>query len=143
MRRATLCLLLILCSVIVFAQQPQWRTVASVALFNQTQAIPSTTLLTPSEPGIYRLNIYFSGGGGTAKFGTFTERLAATDITGYKLGDSGNFTVFCGMNRAWQWLPPVTISLKPNTPLNYEVDSYAVSPDCVYNVAITVEQLTQ
>ena len=86
--------MMVLCSVLAFGQgEPLWTVVKHVLLFNQNQAIPLTTLLTPTEPGIYRLNLYFQGGGGTSKFGNFIERLFATDITGYSLNGSGDFAV--------------------------------------------------
>lgn len=148
MRKATLCFLLMLCSVIAFGQQPQWTTVASVALFSQNQNVPKTTIFTPTEPSVYRLNVYFSGGThGAATNGAFEVSVSGFDITGLPLsdyngwGELGTLNVHCNALH-WGFLPPITVSLEPNVPLVYQVLSQISSLNCDYNLAITVEQLT-
>jgi hypothetical protein len=150
MRKATICFLLLLCSVIAFGQQPQWTTVASVVLFSQNQNVPKTTIFTPTEPGVYRLNVYFSGGThGAATNGAFEASVSGFDITGRPLSDDngwgglGTLNVHCGGFLQWGFLPQLTVSLEPNVPLVYQVLSQSASLDCVYNLAITVEQLVQ
>jgi len=139
MSKATLCFVMILCSVIAFAQQqPQWTVIQHVALSQQSQPIPQTTLFTPTSPGIYRLTVYFSGGTGTGT-GIWVESLNGTDITGLPLGGSGNLAIFC-REANWQWTPPVVISLKPQVPLTYQVSDISAS-GCQYNLVITVEEL--
>lgn len=87
LRNATTCFLLLLCSAMAFGQdQPQWKVVASVVLFNQRQALPPTTILTPIGEGIYRLTLYFSGGG--AGSGSLTEIIGGFDITGAQIASS-------------------------------------------------------
>ena len=146
MRNATIYSLLLFCSGLAFGQQPQWTTVASVVLFNQSQAdrYKKTTLLTPTEPGIYRLNVYFSGGGGTnnpnGEWGFYTE-LNGFDITGQPLNFSQS--VQCGFGMSAFWMPQVVVSLKPQHPLTYDFGGMSPTPGCIYNVAITVEQLVQ
>jgi hypothetical protein len=90
MRKMALCFLLLLCPAIAFGQQPQWTTVASVVLFNQSQGIPRTTIFTPTEVGLYHLNFYFStmGGGNKNQEGTFYENVYGADISGTPLGGS-------------------------------------------------------
>ena len=92
----------------------------------------------PATPGIYRLTVYFSGGTGTGT-GYWSESLTGTDISGATLSGSGNLNVFCNEVN-WQWTPPITISLKPEVPLTYQVQDIAAS-NCQYNVVIVVEQL--
>jgi hypothetical protein len=138
MRTAMICFVVMLCTVVAFGQgQPQWTVIQHVNLSQQSQPIPLTTLLTPTEPGIYRLTVYFSGGTGTG-VGYWTEFLTGTDITGAPLG--ANLNVLC-REINWQWTPPMTISLKPQVPLTYSVVSPNGAPTCRYNLAITVEQL--
>ena len=143
MRKAAICFLLISCATIAFGQQqPQWTTVASVVLFNQTQGISEAPLLTPTEPGIYRLNFYFSGRGterGEQHF--FTARMNYVDIEGDKFDYTG--IVFCSESAVFS-MPPTMISLKPNVPLTYLLSlSNPSTARCHYNLAITVEQLVQ
>ena len=140
MRKTTACFLIMLCSAIAFGQQqPQWTVVQSVVLFSQSQAIPQTTLLTPTEPGLYRLTVYFSGGGGASPQGAFDLVVVGTDISGVpsrtELGGPCAFSRFISLS-------PI-VSLKPSVPLTFEVDNLGTSPGCVYNLAITVEQLVQ
>ena len=145
MYKATIYFLLFLCSVFSFGQQPQWTTVASVVMFNQDHADRRrVTLLTPTEPGIYRLNAYFSGGGGTNNSRgqwSFYNELNGFDITGQPLYFSQS--VECGFGMSAFWMPQVVVSLKPQRPLTYDVGGMSATPGCIYNLAITVEQLIQ
>ena len=140
MRNAMICAVLMLCSILALGQgQPQWTVVQHVTLSQQLQPIPQTTLLTPTEPGIYRITVYFSGGNETGSSG-WSEVLNGTDITGAPLGGVGDLNIPCrGAN--WSFTFPITISLEPNVPLTYQVRAYSQVPSCHYNLAITVEQL--
>jgi len=144
MRKAIPFVFLLLFPVIAFGQQqPQWTVVASVAIFNQDHADRHTvTLLTPTEPGIYRLNVYFSGGGGVhnPKGGGFYTELRGFDITGQPLYFTQSFE--CG-SQTWDFMPQVMVSLKPQQSLTYDVGGTPLTPGCIYNLAISVEQLTQ
>jgi hypothetical protein len=81
MRQATFLFLFLLCSAFAVGQ-PQWVLLANVSLFNQNQPIPETTLLIPTQPGVFRLNMYVSGGGSGGK-GVYTVALSGFDITGF------------------------------------------------------------
>lgn len=142
MGKATICLMVTMCSVIAFAQEePQWKVVQHVTLFQQSELIYWTTLLTPTEPGVYRLTVYFSGGGGGAK-GQFVASIHGFDITGIPLGLDG-IAILCS-GKTWYQTAPITVSLKPQIPLMYEVlGSNNGTAGCQYNLAITVEQLMQ
>ena len=66
MRKAMICFVVMLCSVIALGQgQPQWTVIQHVNLSQQIHPISPVTLLTPAEPGIYWLTVYFSGGTGS------------------------------------------------------------------------------
>ncbi len=103
----------------------------------QTQSI-NGTLLVPTDPGIYRLNLYFSiGGGGNGLQSYFLTQLHGTDIT----GGSGE-GLYCSDSAEVYWMPPIMVSLKPQEPLTYRVAASKVpTAGCQYNLAITVEQL--
>jgi hypothetical protein len=133
------CFAMLLCSVIALGQQqPQWTVVQHVELTQQSQPIAPTTLLTPTESGVYRLTAYFSSVGGTA-VGSWTEFLSATDITGGLV--NGNLALNCHSSRYWFSTPPITALLKANAPITYQVSSNGGS--CQYNLLIVVEQLQQ
>lgn len=142
MRKATsICfLLLALCSV-TFGQSPQWTVVQNVVLYGQSQAISPTTLLTPSDPGMYRITMYFSTVSGISPIGTFNALYSGTDVSGVEIGDGSG--AVCG-KQGFHSSVPLTVSLKPNAPLTYQVRAdIPPSSSCVYNLAITVEQLLQ
>ncbi len=138
MRNATLCfLLLLLCPVFSFGQQ--WQVVQHVELFNQTQAIPVTTLLTPTDPSIYRISFYFSAGPETRPgFTVWEANLNGTELSGTSLNTQAN--VHCGNPSSFSSTSPVAISLKPRVPLTYQVQLAGLQP-CQYNLTIIVEQL--
>jgi hypothetical protein len=140
-RKVTIWFVMMLCSALAFGQEPQWMVVRHVVLFNQTEAIPPTTLLTPTEPGEYRLSLYFSGVGTTP--GANQEGIA--DITGIDIAGAFLQTyvvIPCGFQPSYSSLPATTISLKPEVPLTYDV-RFANRSGCLYNLVITVEQLVQ
>ena len=83
MREATIYFLMLLCSVLAFGQEePQWKVVKHVIFTQQMQRIGGT-LLVPTEPGIYRLNLYFSESGGGKGLNSYHQaQLQGTDVTG-------------------------------------------------------------
>src|ERR1035438_2679197 len=134
MRKATLCFLLLLFSALAFGQEPQWTVVQRVVLFDQSRAIPTTAIFTPTEPGLYRFTLYLSATGGRNGSGSFIETISGTDISGARLASS--YQVECGRFFAY-WMPiaPITVSLEPNEPLVYKVDQLPPpgSTPCKYN----------
>src|SRR5579864_9130694 len=126
MYKIALGLLVMLWSGVALGQQtlpqqralPQWTVIRHVVLYQQSAPISQTTLLTPTQPGIYRFTVYFSGGSGTGG-GRWLESLSGSDITGLSLGGLGSLGVLCG-ELLWQWTPPVVVSLKPEVPLTYQ-----------------------
>jgi hypothetical protein len=143
MRKVTVCFLLLLCSVLaVGQQQPQWTTVASVVLFNQEQSIPyNTPIFTPTETGIYRLNLYFSGGGTIPGPDRFYLYMQGYDITGGQVYVQNYLSC---QSLSLYSMPPTMVSLKPNIPLVVGLFDQRRRPSpCQYNLVITVEQLVQ
>ncbi len=140
MRYATIFFVMMLCSTIAFGQgQPQWTVIQHVELSQQGHSIPQTTILVPTEPGIYRISVYFSVGGGTGS-GAWLEVLDGTDITGAPLEGYGTLELPCAA-ASWFSAPPFTVSLKPQEPLTYQVKASTGAAGCQYNLAIIVEQL--
>ncbi len=141
MRKATLCFLLLLCSVIAFGQEPQWIVVKHVFLTQQNSLIPFTELVTPTEPGAYRITVYFSGGDKTGT-GSFELSVHGFDITGQLL-NINTMTVNCN-TETFSSMPPVTAILRPEVSLSFEVLPFKnIAASCQYNLVITVEQLMQ
>ncbi len=140
MRNATICFLLLLCSVLAFGQEPQWTVVKHVVLLNQTQSVRFENLLTPTEPALYRLSFYFSGNGnGAGQSGYYSVSLNGTDISGMPLGAGGYVLCYqIGWNST-----TTTAILKPQAHLSYTVFADNSSTNCTYNLAITIEQLVQ
>lgn len=143
MRNATLCFLLLLCSVLAFGQEPQWTVVKHVVLMRQDLNIFQTTLLTPTEPALYRISLYLSGGVGSGPRtnAVWTATLAGTDITGARF-EPTPLQILCNQ-ASWLSAPSITISLLPQVPLTYQVINGGGGLTCQYNLAITVEQLVQ
>src|ERR1035438_8751461 len=125
MSNATICFLLMLCSVVAFGQQPQWTVVQQVVLFHQNQAIPKTTLLTPNGQGIYRLNLYLSGGSFGEGNGQIAYSLNGFDITGAQIFSAGG--IDCG-SKEWLSMPPIMVSLAPQAPLTYQINDLTRTP---------------
>jgi hypothetical protein len=138
-RKTTICLLVLLCSVAALGQkQPQWKVVQSLALTNETAPIPQTTLFRPNRSGVFRLSVYMSGEGGTPG-GDWDLSLGWTDLTGAS-SDFGELQVFTG-GANWTQHSPSMLSMQPNTPLLYEVDAVGNTSGSDYNLVITIEQL--
>ena len=116
MRKATICFLLVLCSVIAFGQEePQWKVIKHLVLLNQNQFVRSENLLTPTEPALYRLSFYFSGNGkGT---GLYVGSLNGTDISGMPVNTGSD--ILC-KQIGWNSTTTTAI-LKPQVPLSYTI----------------------
>lgn len=137
MRKPTICLLLLLCSLAAFGQsQPQWRVVQSIILPNQTAPITQTTLFTPTEAGLYRLTVYISAtalsSGEEWSFG-----LIWTDLV-----EQNPFTLTVSAVRNGPGTITSIFSPRRNTPVSFQVEAEnSPPPNSHYNLAFTVEQL--
>jgi hypothetical protein len=141
MGKATMCLLVALCSLAAFGQnQPQWKVVQSVILTHQTAVIPQTTIFTPNRPGLYRLSGYMTASAKQAPKGDgFYFTFACSDLS----------DGFCGASMHSEYLvdqpalvnPQISylFSPHPGTPVSYLVT--APPPTVEYTLAFTIEQL--
>jgi hypothetical protein len=134
MRKMTLALLAVVCvwAATSWQSQPRWRTVQSIVLTHQTQPIPQTTIFTPTERGLYRLNTYMTAGGRNIQ-ASWQMNFDWNDIDGspFSYGissyDSPSELVYI-------------FSPQPNTPVSYmvtQVPGYSGG----YDLVITIEQL--
>ena len=135
MKKVAICLLL-LCATVAVAQQ--WQSVANVVVFQQNQAIPQTTLLTPTTPGLYRVTVYFSTNamGGNSP-GYFNESVTMQDISGQL--DNFNIPVACTGNPRFEYTT-IPIGLAPNVPVTFALSASGTPGPCVYSMSIIVEQ---
>jgi hypothetical protein len=138
MRKAILCLLMLVSSLAAHGQQkqPKWTVVYSAVLWDQTTTIPQTTLFTPQKDAVYRLSGYMSGAvergavfftfNWTDPTGTAGSNVLSvpngTQVNGFQ-GDSDVFAVQAG------------------TPVVYSVGDLPPAPEYRYNLAFTVELL--
>jgi len=142
MRKTTICLLMVFCSMgIVLGQsQPQWKVVKTVVLKYQSTPIPPTTIFTAKTPGLYRLGAYMGGGGKGMGGGLWSLTLAWNDL--HKV--PANLGPQCSYNKSGCWgeLSPVLFVPEPQVPVTYEVRCIqGTCSDFMYRIAITVEQL--
>jgi hypothetical protein len=131
MRKATICLVVFLCSWAAFGQDkvPQWKVVRDVVLTKQTSPISQTTVFTPTSPGLYRLSSYLSVSGAGASWGL---SVYWTDLTGALT--SSTF----GTGPGWAWSGPIIFSIEPGQSFSYSVSGTGGG---TYNVGFTVERL--
>ena len=139
MKKLAIYILLLLCASLAVAQQ--WQTVpgANVTLYGQNQSVPLTTLLTPTEPGIYRLVTYLSVTGANSIVPGFFHSAVYVQDAGNSAGYIYQFTETCAVGGSGS--SPVSIlSLKPGVPVTYEINGQSVPQGCNYIFAVTIEQ---
>jgi hypothetical protein len=129
MRKATICLFVLLCSMAAFGQaQPQWKVVGHGVLLQRTDSIPETVLFTPAKAGMYRMLAYLStnvpGTGWQADF-YWTDFAAGPQVT---VMSSGNEAIG---ETSFLFVP------RAGTPVKYRV----IGGNGIYNVVFTIEQL--
>lgn len=138
--RKLLFLLVLFAPMLCLAQQ--WQVVNSVALFSQNQAVQQTTLVTPSQSGLYRISMYFSVSSGVdvSPEAYFDTTITGQDVTGLPnvidVGLSCKRTLF-------ESVPTQNVALKAGVPLTYTVSTMGIPGSCTYNLGIVVEQLVQ
>ena len=137
MRKATLCLVVLLCSLAAYGQkQPQWRVVKSVSLFDQSEPIPNTILFTPSTFGVYRLSGYMAGT--NLQSGTALEFFMSwTDASGSP--ESSSMVVQNQIPS--ETINPTVFTVHPGTPVVYDVEAAPPPVGYTYILVLTVEKL--
>ncbi len=128
MRKATICLLLLVCSLAAFGQnEPQWRVVKTGVLVKSNQT-GFATLFTPQVSGLYRITGYISTNEGGQEFGV---TFAWTDVSGFSAGS----TLTATFGNPAQIVLPFFPSA--GTPATYFITGTVGT----YNLAYTIEQL--
>ncbi|MBZ5571483.1 MAG: hypothetical protein LAO09_06350 [Acidobacteriia bacterium] len=122
---------------------PQWKVVKEFHLTNQTNAIPTTVLFTPTKASIYRLSMYLSASANEAQNGQFYITVDWTDQTGLP-GTNGGATDLSHGSETLSWIAPETFSPKIGTPVTFTVVLSDNPPpqDASYSVAVIIEKLT-
>jgi hypothetical protein len=147
MRKPTICLFLILCSLAAFGQkQPQWKVVKHLIRTNQLSQIPETAIFTPTKPGLYRLSAYLSVA--DALYVVRNLQFNWTDAAGEPANVSINATnskcsaTYCSFSNinSYVFIPQAGI---PVSYLVYSEGNLAIPflPPGSYNIAFTIEQL--
>jgi hypothetical protein len=114
---------------------------------HQTAAIPTTTLFTPTEDGLYRISAYATlTKVGTANSGSWTFSLGWTDDAGPQ---TEQFVLDGSFNARGPFLNDYnfyggavrTFEAKGGTPITYNLDEDGVSDGSEYSLYYTLEQL--
>jgi hypothetical protein len=138
MRKAAICAIVIFGSwVAPLAQAPvhEWKVVQVVQLTKETSEIPTTTIFTPTEVGLYRVNILMACGGAKGHGGANSP---SWQLAFYYGANSNHFEVGCGGGSNGGSVPYL-ISPSAGTPATYAVAG-VLSPPFSYDVDIIIEQ---
>jgi hypothetical protein len=129
--------------------------VAKVVLQNQTAAIPTTTVYTPTVGGLYRISAYMTTPIPNEQVGNYwTFNLAWTDEAGVESTPSGIVTSNTGFVPPGAWgsyfgelgftyVPGnvAIIQAVAGQPITYSVTSAVTSNEGIYSLYFTVERL--
>jgi hypothetical protein len=122
--------------------------VAKGKLVNQTAPIPTTTIFTPAQSGLFRLSVY-----GTITNGTGTDLTQWnynpmwTDDSGIPLNAAGMLTSINTHNGSFQWTnigqmgAAITLEAKGGTPITYSVTQSGPLDTSAYSLYYTLERL--
>jgi hypothetical protein len=117
MRKAVICLLVLLCSFAAYGQkQPQWKVVQEVTLFNQDSPISQTVLFVPDAAGRYRYTAYISANGAPQNVGWDLD-LSWTDLTG--LAGGVVIGAYLNAGASSQQLGTYAFTPKSGTPVSF------------------------
>jgi hypothetical protein len=106
------------------------KIVAQYSVTNQTSAITTTTIYTPTVTGLYRLSVYENGTNGADITIHWEDALNPANGFGFSCSSCA------GVSGEGFVLP---ISVTASTPITIETD--APGPSGVYNLFITVERI--
>jgi hypothetical protein len=140
MRKATMCLLLLLFCAAAFGQnQPQWKVVQSVILTHQSAAIPQTTIFTPEKAGVYRMTAFMSV---TAKQRQSNTSWSFGFACGQGVGQSCSSYMSVQDGQQAAAIPSYAFSPEVGISVTYNVQASDPPPvDTEYNLVVTIEQL--
>jgi hypothetical protein len=132
------------------------NVVAKVSLPNQTAAIPTTTIYTPTQTGQYRLSVYATvvafntQSGGLLAFNLgWTDDSGPQAINSLLVGNTetlspGQFVQSLGMNNYPGWAlggPVTTFEAIAGQPITFSVTDDIVSGSVTYSLYYTLERL--
>ena len=126
------------------AAMPTYPTViAKLALMEETQAIPTTTIFNVTESGVYRVSTYASAISGQSVAYAFvtlnyTDRAGPEQYYGSELGGGFVPPSAYGLSQAGDTVNSFTFIAVSGTPISFSV-TYA--PPLTYDLAIVVERL--
>ncbi|MBA2682068.1 MAG: hypothetical protein H0U76_27205 [Ktedonobacteraceae bacterium] len=125
------------------AQEKHTRIVSQIALAEVANNIPTTTLYTPREDGLFNISGYMVNDNpvpGSA--GDWQTSLGWTDSAGtwsfnrwFVLTDTANNSTIQGLGSV------LTIRARAGQPITYAVNGFAVPLGSTYSVYLTVEQV--
>jgi hypothetical protein len=125
--------------------------VAHGKLVNQSAPIPTTTILTPAQNGLYRLSAYATITTPASNYGGFWEyNFMWTDDSGIA-ATGGNSVLYAGSGNTsagpfvWNGVaafgPTIIFEAKAGTPIAYSVTLAGTPDDSVYALYYTLERL--
>jgi hypothetical protein len=137
----------------VAQSSPSPQIVAKAKLSHQTASIPTTTIYTPAQTGLYRLSVYatlLSTGGATGSYWSFNlawaddvgPQVIDSFLVGYDLTPPGQFVQLwnSGFNIAMGG-PVTTFEAKAGQPITYSVTQPNGSDGSAYSLYYTLERL--
>jgi hypothetical protein len=127
------------------------QIVARGKLLNQTAPIPITTILTPSQNGLYRLSAYATITTPASTYGGFWEyNFMWTDDSGIP-GTGGNSVLYAGSGNTtrgpftWNGVagfgPAIIFEAKAGVPIAYSVTLFGTPDNSAYSLYYTLERL--
>jgi hypothetical protein len=152
----TLCVAVLLLPTLVLAQGSKSASagtfsspqiVAKGKLPNQTAPIPTTTIFTPVQTGLYRLSVYATILKTAANSNAYwdysfnwTDDEGAESQSGFLIGYDTVFGQFYYQGGS-PGAPSMPFEAKAGTPITYDVQQYNGTDDSVYSLYYTLERL--
>lgn len=146
----TLCVAVLLLPTFALAQGVSPQIVARAKLTHQTATIPTTTIYTPTQTGLYRLSIYATVSKSDPNSGSnWIVGVWYTDDSGQQQPLGGlleGYNSVPGMFTIQNFLtslggPTVTFNAKAGTPVTYSVTENGPPDNSAYSLYYTLERL--
>jgi hypothetical protein len=123
--------------------------VAKGKLLNQTTTIPTTTIFTPTQTGLYRLSVYatvtkadsYSSSAWQYNFSFSDDAGPETTPTSLLWGYGDALGQFLYLGESLVGGTAYTFEAKVGTPVNYSVTQYGPADNSVYSVYYAIEKL--
>jgi hypothetical protein len=127
------------------------RIVGTVSLPGQTEAIPTTTIFTPKNSGLFRISIYMTTVKPTNYTSVWSYYLGWTDDAGVEQTNypgvvtlnEGNPPQAWGVQQSgYLWGPVLVFQAKAGAPVTYSVTQLGTADGSTYELFFTIEQLS-